>query len=268
MDGSDWSNGPIPDAFKCVGADLRDWLFPPVCSCCGNRIACGHPFLLCSRCRRAVDHPIESPCPCCAMPQFADHCLWCARTRYHFSATVAWGEYRGGLRRAVVKAKQERWEPLARSLAALLSEKLLPFAESWKIDAVVPIPTHWRRRWQRMTNAAEVLATVIGRRLQLPVFPNGLACRRLAGKQGTLTPAARRKNVRGVFSVTRQRSLQSKNVLLVDDVMTTGATVDEASRMLLAAGVSSVWIGVMARGVGQNNFDPCNAGVPRKIRVG
>jgi ComF family protein len=152
-----------------------------------------------------------------------------------------------------MRAKQDRWEPLTRSLAVLLSEKLIPFAENWKVDTIIPIPTHWRRRWQRLTNAAEVLAVGIGRNLQLPVFPHGLVCRRLAGKQGMLTPAARRKNVRGVYSVTNQHQFEGKNVLLVDDVMTTGATVNEASRMLLAAGAANVVVTVIARGVGRPN---------------
>lgn len=254
MDGR-WrsANMAIDRVSRSVGADLRDWLFPPVCSFCGIRIARAEPVLLCNPCRCSLDRPIDTPCDRCAMPQIADHCPWCARARYHFSGTLAWGAYRDGLRQAVMRAKQDRWEPLTRSLAVLLSEKLIPFAENWKVDTIIPIPTHWRRRWQRLTNAAEVLAVGIGRNLQLPVFPHGLVCRRLAGKQGMLTPAARRKNVRGVYSVTNQHQFEGKNVLLVDDVMTTGATVNEASRMLLAAGAANVVVTVIARGVGRPN---------------
>jgi predicted amidophosphoribosyltransferase len=143
-------------------------------------------------------------------------------------------------------------------MAALLSEKLAPFAEKWNFDAIIPIPSHWKRRLTRSTNGAEILAESIGRTLRIPVMRRRLVACRLAEKQGTLAPKARRRNVRGVFEILPEQllrcggpwQLEGQNILLIDDVMTTGATLDEATSVLLRAGAAKVFVAVVARGVG------------------
>ena len=297
-----------------TATDLRDWLLPPTCSCCGVPIGLAVPVLLCSDCRTALEQPIQCPCPTCAMPMppipatslpstslpstsppstsppstsppakslpatsvsgegvanlgdsdlvestGSNSCRWCRKNRHRFVETVAWGAYRGILRTAVIRGKQDHWEPLTRALAGLLSEKLVPFAEEWKFDGIIPIPSHWQRRLKRSTNAAEVLAESIGHSLEIPVIRRRLLCRRLAEKQGTLSPTARRKNVRGAFQLATDHllrrggpwELEGKTILLVDDVMTTGATADEATRVLLSGGASTVFVAVVARGTGK-----------------
>jgi ComF family protein len=234
--------------------DLWDWVVPPSCSYCGSHLEAATPVMLCPSCCHDLVSRIGNPCRRCGMPlgrRRPDDCCWCLRNRHQFSATVALGAYEGALRQAVVRAKHDAWEPLARALAALLSEKLLPFVEDWNVDAIIPIPSHWRRRWKRSTNVAEVLAETIGRTLQRPTRRGVLRCQRLAGKQGTLTPRQRRKNVRGVYRIGRADHIAGKNVLLVDDVMTTGATTDEATRVLLQADAARVFVAVVARGIGQ-----------------
>ena len=264
---------------RTAASDLRDWLIPPTCAYCGVPIGPAVPILLCGKCRAAIDEPIVRPCARCAMPQpfdrfvpdlipdlipdlsgdllpghasgQADGCRWCRRHRYRFAGAVAFGAYRRILRTAVIRGKQDHWEPLTRTMAALLSEKLVPFTEEWNCDAIIPIPSHWRRRLKRATNGAEILAESIGKTLEIPIVRRRLVCRRLAGKQGTLTPNERRQNVRNVFQVAQgYQPLDGLNILLVDDVMTTGATVDEATRTLMAAGAAAVFVAVVARGVG------------------
>lgn len=261
-----------------AATDFRDWVVPPTCAFCGVPIGPPMSVMLCTRCRQALEEPIDPACPQCAMPRSlpgtpassrpvssgpapelaADECRWCRKNRHRFEGAVAWGAYRGILRRAVIRGKQDRWEPLTRAMAALLSEKLAPFAEKWNFDAIIPIPSHWKRRFARSTNGAEILAESIGRTLRIPVIRRRLVACRLAEKQGTLAPKARRRNVRGVFEILPEQMLRwggpwqldGQNILLIDDVMTTGATLDEATRVLLRAGAAKVFVAVVARGVG------------------
>ncbi len=117
-------------------------------------------------------------------------------------------------------------------------------------DLVVPVPMHWSRRIARGTNPAEVLAETVAQKLRIPVALDLLHNRRKTRKQGTLLPDQRRRNVREAFSVSAGYDIKDTCVLLIDDVMTTGATGDELSRMLRQAGAKRISVAVLARGTG------------------
>jgi len=112
---------------------------------------------------------------------------------------------------------------------------------------VVAVPMHWTERFRRGTNPAATMAIAIGTRLELPVFNGALKCVRRLKRQATLTPPERRKNVRGAFRVSRPTKIAGKRVLLVDDVMTTGATAHEVARALLDAGAEAIFVATVSR---------------------
>ena len=117
-------------------------------------------------------------------------------------------------------------------------------------DLIVPVPMHWSRRLVRGVNPAEVLVEVVAARLQVRSLRFALRCRRKTRKQGTLVPSERRRNVRGAYRVSAGYVIKGAHILVIDDVMTTGATADEVARVLSAAGAESVSLAVVARGTG------------------
>jgi ComF family protein len=151
------------------------------------------------------------------------------------------------LRHAVLKAKRAEYEPLAGALGQRLAERVveLPFAE--QPEVVVAVPMHWLKRMWRRTNPAESLARSVARQLQIPHAKNALVCRRFLRRQALLSPDERRRNVRGAFGASRFVNVSGKRILLVDDVMTTGATAQECCRALLAAGAAAVCVATVAR---------------------
>src|SRR5438034_8182713 len=106
---------------------------------------------------------------------------------------------------------------------------------------------YWLKRMWRGTNPAGTVAMAVARRLELPMVSRALTCVRLLRRQATLTPPQRRRNVRGAFRAARPAKIAGKRVLLVDDVMTTGATAHEGSRALLEAGAAAVYVATVAR---------------------
>jgi len=138
---------------------------------------------------------------------------------------------------------------LGRRLASVLSE--LPLAE--KPDLIVPIPMHWLTRLVRGTSAAETLARSLAATIALPVATDLIYCRRLLKKQSTLLPGERLLNVKGAFAASRGYDITGARILLVDDVITTGATCDSAARVLLKAGASTVCAISVARGAGMRS---------------
>jgi ComF family protein len=151
----------------------------------------------------------------------------------------------------VLCLKRASFDPLAWSVAALLAQRIGDGALDRLPDLVVAPPMHWTRRWQRGTHTARVLAAGIARPLQLPHRPGLLRCQRKTLKQGTLSPAERRRNVRGAYRLRTAGAVRGQQVLVVDDVMTTGATLNEVARLLRRAGASWIGVAVVARGVGQ-----------------
>jgi ComF family protein len=139
--------------------------------------------------------------------------------------------------------KFEGVRTLQRPLGALLA-RALPRESSF--DAVVPMPLHWRRRWQRGFNQSELLAREIARKWNVPVC--GLVRRKRAtAPQAGLTSAERRKNVQGAFAVKKAARLNGTRLLLIDDVLTTGATASACARALKRAGAAHVTFLALAR---------------------
>jgi ComF family protein len=174
-------------------------------------------------------------------------CRDCRGRKLLFEAARTIGPYQDALRQAVLKAKHAATEPLAIALGQRLAEVISrqPFPE--QPDCVVPVPMHWLKRLWRGTNPAATAARSLAARLQLPFRGRVLVCCRYLQRQAILSPPQRRRNVRGAFRVSRWHRVAGQRVLLVDDVMTTGATAHEASRALLATGVASVCVATLTR---------------------
>jgi ComF family protein len=158
------------------------------------------------------------------------------------------GTYEGLRRETVLQMKQAEYQTLAVHVGRLLGWRL---QQRWRHgarpDAIAPIPKHWLRRWWRGTNSAECLAEGISRVWRVPWVADLLALTRLTDKQSLLSQTARRKNLRNALAVRPRYEVTGRTILLVDDLMTTGTTGDEAARMLLRAGASAVHMAVVCR---------------------
>jgi ComF family protein len=189
-------------------------------------------------------------CVCCRTPflnrfplDASGRCALCRTETQGFDAAYSFGQYQDALRELIHLLKYERIGTLGRPLAELLAQA---FPRDQKFDAIVPMPLHWRRRWQRGFNQSALLAEHLGRRIGLPVIQ---AVRRVrpTNPQAGLTNSRRRANVAGAFAPYRRRPIGGMRLLLVDDVMTTGATASACSRALKTAGAHYVALLTLAR---------------------
>jgi ComF family protein len=231
-------------------------IFPSVCLLCHEPLEREYPGRkdFCTHCDPQALRFRQPLCLRCAHPlpmywrQTAD-CGHCRHRRYAFSQAMAYGPYHGILRDAVIRAKQAAYEPLATALGCYLAEILPTAWPQYAPDLVIAMPTHWTKRWQRGVNNVERVAEAVARKLGAPTESRVLRLRRLTSKQGLLSPRERFHNVRGAFAVRRPERVRGRNVLLVDDVLTTGATASEAARALRRAGACEIRVAVIARGL-------------------
>lgn len=228
-----------------------DLVFPPRCASCWAPLAHGAQPLLCRRCAAAFTADAVDRCPLCAAdlgPETAgEFCVHCYGRKLRFDAAVALGGYRAELRDAVLRTKRPRDEPLAPALAELVWRRHAAQLQAWNIDAVVAVPMHWRRRLARGVNGPDVLAEVVARRLSLPQPRKLLRRRRATREQFHLEHDDRLRNVRGAFVARRPKFWSGRRILVVDDILTSGATCSEAARMLKRAGAAWVAVAVVAR---------------------
>ena len=206
---------------------------------------------MCAACLRAPE-PLTAEyfCTGCGTPfrnrfplDAAGRCALCRAGVHGFDAVCCFGAYEGPLRELIHLFKYGRMRPLAAPLSDLLAAAL-PRDEAF--DAVVAMPLHWRRHWERGFNQAELLARATARRCGLPLVKAVRRVRPTAPQAG-LSNARRRENVAGAFRARAGRPLEGKRVLLVDDVMTTGATASACALALKRAGARRVTLLTLAR---------------------
>jgi ComF family protein len=171
----------------------------------------------------------------------------CEERTYSFERARSYAAYRGVLVRAVVLLKFERIDPLA----AYFGEQMAAVArrDSLAGDVVVPVPLHCVRERERGYNQAELIAREVAKRLRLPLKPVVLTRTKARPDKHILSFDERWRIVRGAFATRSGSQVDNKRVLLVDDVMTTGATLDACAKALLEAGAKSVIGLTVARAV-------------------
>jgi ComF family protein len=179
-----------------------------------------------------------------------DGCPRCRAERFHFDQAVSLGRYEGLTRQAALRTKRSSERALALAVGELLSRQFVGGWQGLRFDAVVPVPMHWSRRMWRGANCPDTLCEPIGRHLGLPVASHILTRAKRTQPQANLSPGRRRRNLRGAFQATQHADLPGARLLLIDDIMTTGATVSEAAKTLKRAGASFVAVAVVARAEG------------------
>ncbi|HMK73456.1 MAG TPA: ComF family protein [Myxococcaceae bacterium] len=222
---------------------LLDLLFPPRCAACDELLE--EPGCFCPVCALASEPVPEPHCRTCAEPRVRG--LSCTRCRRHpppFSGTLAAFVHEGPVARAIHRLKYEDQPALAGPLGRALAEFARP-ARLAPGTRLVPVPLHRTRLRARRYDQAALLAGMVGRRLGVPVAWDALVRIRPTLRQVGLTDAEREANVQGAFRAPRQ--LQGAHLLLVDDVVTTGATARAAAAALRAAGAADVRVLVVAR---------------------
>ena len=174
-------------------------------------------------------------------------CGACIRREYAFETARSYGAYRGGLVRAILLLKFERIDPLA----AYFAERLVWVAarDGLTADIVVPVPLHRQREQERGYNQADLISRRVAKRMGLPHRPVLLMRTKARPDKHILSPAERWQVVRGAFATRAGSQVDNKRVLLLDDVVTTGATLDACAKALLKAGAKSVVGLTVARAV-------------------
>ncbi|MGA7524959.1 MAG: double zinc ribbon domain-containing protein [Acidobacteriaceae bacterium] len=237
----------FPSDCRVCGLPLARFSLLPLCSSCWNDLPV-QSAPLCVRCGEALSFDASG------LGQDPALCRPCRVTPPDFEKAVAHGVYRGTLRSLIHLLKYDGLEPLARRLGAQLAQRILEIPSLPGSLVVVPVPLYRRKRRERGFNQAERLAQAaireLGRRrpaLHVRLEAGLLERQRATESQAGLSPHQRRANVRGAFFVPRPAAVQGRDILLIDDIYTTGATARACATALKRAGAAHVWVATLAR---------------------
>jgi ComF family protein len=228
-----------------------DFVFPPHCHVCREFIPDAGELHICTACRERIS-TIKTPlCLICGIPFIgagADHvCGSCCRVIPGFDSARAALGYEGPGKELIHAFKYRNKTHLRRPLGILMIQELSEYICTGSHDLVMPVPLHRKKLASRGFNQALLLGEIISRRCSVPLDRHNLRRIRWTEPQVNLTSADRRTNVKGAFSVHEPSQIIGCRVLLVDDVLTTGSTVEECARILKAAGASGVKVITAAR---------------------
>lgn len=216
-------------------------LLPPRCVGCGRRGA-----EVCSICRERLRPLGPALCPRCSVPAPGGRvCRQCAGRPHAVQAILAHYPFEGAVRAAVVALKYRSRTRVAPFLASILEAALA--SRPLSVDLLVPVPLSRSRLRSRGFNQSETLARHLGSLRALPVESSVLVRQRDTRAQTELPARERRRNVAGAFTVLNPEGVAERHILLVDDVCTTGATLEACGQALLDAGAARVWAVVAAR---------------------
>lgn len=265
---------PVACWAKRAAASLFFTLFPTDCRICSSPLIKISRLPVCDHCLNSVRPLAGSLCALCGetlpfavAPGYAadlidDRCRLCRLAAPPFERAVAYGSYDGALRDLVHLLKFGQVRPASQVLGGMLAYSIAALEPSLPSGtiAVVPVPLHAHKRSQRGFNQAELIARAALKQLsrsgnnRFELCVRSLVRLRDTGSQIGLTRHQRRQNLRGAFSVRDAASISNRDVLLIDDVYTTGATASECARVLRRAGAARVWVVTVGRTLRVSNF--------------
>jgi ComF family protein len=246
-----------------IAESLFATLFPSDCRLCGAPLVNVSRLPVCPECLSDMRPIGGGVCSICGERMASPYaftgnegeprCGLCRRLEPAFAKASAYGSYEGGLRELVHLLKYEQVRPAAGVLGRMLREAIAELEPSFRAAEilVVPVPLYSRKLRQRGFNQSEVIVRaalkLVPPKDRLTLDAGALERRRETQSQTGLTRHQRRENIRGAFVVAKPQKVKGREILLVDDVFTTGTTVSECARILRRAGASKVFVATVAR---------------------
>lgn len=238
---------------KRIVRRLLHVVLPVDCARCGAALRDDPVPFFCRRCWTGLQPISEPTCPRCGCPLASkaaltyspDHlCVRCRLRRPSYTRAWSLYPYTPPLQDAIRLFKYHKKVILADALGDLMQPILQRLPE---VDLLIPVPLHHSRLKEREYNQSLLLADRLNRRLRAPCSYDNLVRLRQTPSQTELSRAARIKNLRRAFSVQRPGEVNGKRILLIDDVFTTGTTVNECAKALRKAGAADVYVATLAR---------------------
>ncbi len=231
---------------------IADIVFPPQCISCAAILQPLTEKVFCSLCREKIKFLTGSLCPICGImfsdsPSASHLCGNCLEKRPYFSSARAVAGYETIMLNAIHQFKYGRDLSIGALLASFMADFSFPDLEFKDYSLIIPVPLHIKKLRKRGFNQAIILADAIGKKWQIPINFSLLKRCKFTLSQTGLDKKERERNIKRAFEVRNKEKIVGRNIILVDDVYTTGATLNECAKILTKAGAQKVAVLTLAR---------------------
>jgi ComF family protein len=232
--------------------EISDIIFPPQCLTCAEIINQPAKQVFCSTCQGKISFITDNFCPICGMPFLVSPagthiCGNCLGNKPYYTKARAVAGFETVIMDAIHKFKYGRNVSTGNSLCLFMANFSFPDFNFSEYSLVIPVPLHIKRLRDRGFNQSLLLAKEMGEKYNLPVNFSLLKRSKFTLTQTGLNKAEREKNIKGAFVVANREKVKGENIILIDDVYTTGATVNECAKVLLKAGAQKVSVLTLSR---------------------
>jgi len=238
--------------FSEVLNDLGKIVFPPRCPGCSEIL---YPFtgqIFCCACNDNIKFIKGGICSICGTP-FPDSpaenhlCGECLEKKPYFSYARAVFSYENIILNAIHQFKYKRDMSIGKIMSSFMADFSYPDIDLTDYSLIIPVPLHIKRLRERGFNQSLILARAVGKKRKIPVDFSMLKRHKFTITQTGLNKHERKQNIKGAFEISDKKKIHGKNVILVDDVYTTGATVNECAKTLLQEGAQKISVLTLAR---------------------
>jgi ComF family protein len=232
--------------------DVSDIIFPPQCLACAEIINQPANQVFCSTCLEKIDFITANFCPICGLPFLVSPagthvCGNCLGNKPYFTRARAVAGFETVIMDAIHKFKYGRNVSTGHCLGLFMADFAFPDFNFSEYSLLIPVPLHVKKLRDRGFNQSLLLAKEMGKKYNLPVNFSLLKRNKFTLTQTGLNKAEREQNIKGAFAVTNREKVRGENIILIDDVYTTGATINECAKMLLKAGAQKVSVLTLSR---------------------
>lgn len=221
-------------------------MYPKRCPICDKVVSTSFfsmEYPVCTKCKDKVEYIKEPVCKKCGKPltdERREFCGDCVRHAHFFEQGKALWVYKGVVKKSIYRLKYNNRREYAKSYAQEIVKQYGGWIRRKNIQAIIPIPLHIRRKRQRGYNQAELIAKEIGRRMDIPVYTGFLERHVYTQPQKNLNDKERKNNLKKAFKISKN-DVELNHILLVDDIYTTGSTMDGAAAVLHAGGNGPIY---------------------------
>lgn len=241
----------IEEQKRRVAESVLSLLYPRHCPVC-HKIVTPKGEMICTACRKRLLPIVEPRCKKCGKPVFKEeqeYCFDCAKGKHEYTEGVALYPYNDVMQKSIAYFKFQNRREYARAYAEEIEKHLGRRLLHWGADCMIPVPIHRKKQVSRGFNQAEVLAKEVSSLISIPVDGELLKRVRKTLPQKELNDEERRKNLINAFQIGK-KGVKYKKIILVDDIYTTGSTIDACSRVLKESGIQEIYFFSLCIGTG------------------
>lgn len=224
---------------------LIDLIFPKICFSCDRRLE-KNEKVLCNKCENSLEI-ITNVCDICGSILESENCNICQVNDFYFDKARSIYKYNDTVQKLIHELKYNDFKIIAKFFGRKVNNYFEKFSPFSKIDMIVPVPLHRTKKRSRGFNQSELLASAISDQINIKHIPKLLKRTKFTDSQTKLSRSERQNNVAEAFKVNSKYDVKGKNILVVDDVFTTGSTVNSISRLLREQDVGKIFIFTIAR---------------------